>query len=108
MATENADDLVPFKDVRVIRSTAPALLCRIGEKSVWLPRWHISGKLWCTGDRGKLFIRRWVARDRNLIDAQGAVTPSPIGQVRRFGVISGDSSATPGEARLPDARGLLR
>ena len=78
MATDNADDLVPFQDVRVIRSTAPALLCRIGGKSVWLPRGHISGKLWCTGDRGKLFIRRWVARDRHLIDLHGAaVTASP-------------------------------
>src|ERR1700745_1661261 len=78
MPTDDLDlDLVPFQDVRVIRSTAPALLCRIGEKSVWLPRWHISGKLWCTGDRGKLFIRRWVARDRSLIDAQGAAGRSP-------------------------------
>ena len=34
MATDDADDLVPFQEVRVIRSTAPALLCRIGEKSV--------------------------------------------------------------------------
>ena len=79
MLTDDGD-LVLFQDVRVIRSTAPALLCRIGEKSVWLPRWHISGKLWCTGDRGKLFIRRWVARDRQLIDepgidAQPEVTP---------------------------------
>ena len=72
MARENADDLVPFQDVRVIRSTAPALLCRIGERSVWLPRGHISGRLWCTGDRGKLLIRRWVARDRRLIDVLGA------------------------------------
>ena len=76
MATNDADDLVLFQDVRVIRSTVPALLCRIGGKSVWLPRWHISGKLWCTGDRGKLFVRRWVARDRDLIDAQGAIQPS--------------------------------
>jgi hypothetical protein len=68
MATDDADDLVAFQDVRVIRSTAPALLCRIGDRSVWLPRGHISGKLWCTGDRGKLFVRRWVARDRHLID----------------------------------------
>jgi hypothetical protein len=84
MATDDADDLVPFQDVRVIRSTAPALLCRIGEKSVWLPRGHISGKLWCAGDRGKLFIRRWVARDRHLIDLQGAAieaaAPSLSGQ----------------------------
>ena len=68
MPTDDADDLVPFDDVRVIAATAPALLCRIGEKDVWLPRGHVSGKLWCAGDRGKLFIRRWVARERRLID----------------------------------------
>ena len=78
MATDDADDLVPFLDVRVIRSTAPALLCRIGDRSVWLPRRHISGKLWCTGDRGKLFIRRWLARDRELIDRHGvAISRAP-------------------------------
>jgi len=91
MLTDDGD-LVLFQDVRVIRSTAPALLCRIGEKSVWLPRWHISGKLWCTGDRGKLFIRRWVARDRNLIDAQGAAIQSSV----------------PSLARLPAALHLVR
>jgi hypothetical protein len=76
MATDDADDLVVFEDVRVIRSTAPALLCQIGGRSVWLPRRHISGKLWCTGDRGKLFIRRWVARDRHLIDLHGSAVSS--------------------------------
>lgn len=76
MATDDADDLVPFLDVRIIRSTAAALLCRIGDRSVWLPRGHISGKLWCTGDRGKLFIRRRLARDRELIDRHGvAISP---------------------------------
>ena len=86
MATEdtNADDLVPFQDVRVIRSTAPALLCRIGEKNVWLPRSHISGKLWCTGDRDKIFIRRWVARDRNLIDAHGAVVRPSVASLSQL------------------------
>ena len=78
MVTEDADDLVLFRDVKVIRSTAPALLCRVGERSVWLPRGHISGKLWCTGDRGRLFIRRWVARDLNLIGAQGAAIQSSL------------------------------
>ncbi len=77
MATDDADDLVPFEEVRVIRSTAPALFCRIGEKNVWLPRRHISGKLWRTGDRGKLFVRRWVARDRHLIDVNGRAIGSP-------------------------------
>lgn len=75
MATADDDDLLAFSDVRVIRSTAPALLCRIGDRSVWLPRGHISGKLWCAGDRGKLFIRRWIARDRHLI-TEG--TPIPF------------------------------
>lgn len=73
-----ADDLVVFRDVRVIRATATALLCRVGERSVWLPRTHISGKLWCDGDRGTLFIRRWVARDRHLLDSQGDVAVSPV------------------------------
>ena len=85
MATDDADDLVPFQDVRVIRSSAPALLCRVGERCVWLPRGHISGKLWRTGDRGKLFIRRWVARDRQLIDPNGEVTtssPPPLSRPR--------------------------
>ena len=72
MTTDNGDELVPFQDVRVVKSVAAALLCRIGGRTVWLQRWHTSGKLWRTGDRGKLFIRRWVARDQNLIDAQGA------------------------------------
>ena len=77
MATkEAADDLVLFLDVRIIRTTAPALLCRIGGKNVWLPRWHVSGKPWCIGDRGKLFIRRWIARDRHLFDPPGAMTVS--------------------------------
>jgi len=71
MPTDDADDLVPFQDVRVIETSAPALLCRIGNRTVWLPRRHISGKLWCSGDRGKLFVRRWLARDLQLIDQRG-------------------------------------
>ena len=71
MPTDDADDLVPFPDVRVMETSAPALLCRIGNRTVWLPRRHISGKLWCGGDRGKLFVRRWLARDLQLIDQRG-------------------------------------
>lgn len=83
MATDDADDLVAFQDVRVIRATAPTLLCLIRGRSVWLPRGHISGKLWCAGDRGKLFIRRWVARDRYLIDLHGAAIRSPARSLPR-------------------------
>ena len=46
MATaDDADDLMPFRNVTVIGSTATALLCGVGGKSVWLPRRHISGRL---------------------------------------------------------------
>ena len=83
MATDDADDLVTFRDVRVIRSTAPALLCRIGNRSVWFPRWHVSGKLWCAGDRGKLLIRRWLARERLLIDLHGAPIACPVVAISR-------------------------
>jgi hypothetical protein len=62
----DADDLVPFRDVLVIRSTAPALLCRIGARRLWLLRSQISGKLWRAGDRGRLFVRRSVVVDHGL------------------------------------------
>ena len=82
MGKDDPDGLVVFSDVTVLRSSAPALLCRIGARSVWLPRVHITGKLWCTGDRGKLFIRRWVARDRSLLDLHGEANPLPLAPSR--------------------------
>jgi hypothetical protein len=81
MSTEDADDLVRFSDVRVLRTTAPALFCRVGSKNVWLPRRHVSGKLWCTGDRGQLYIRRWLAWDRQLVDSPPVGIPSPVAAV---------------------------
>jgi len=78
MATDDADDLVPFQEVRVIRSTAPALLWGIGEKSVWLPRRHIGGRLSSMGDRGTLLIRRWVAHDRSLLRPPARVAVSVL------------------------------
>lgn len=77
MPVDDADEFVPFQDVRVIRATAQALFCRIAQRCAWLPRGHIVGKLFRSGDRGKLSVRRWVARDRHLIDLQGMAIPSP-------------------------------
>jgi hypothetical protein len=84
MPVDDGDTLVLFQAVRVIRATASALLCRIGSRSVWLPRVHISGRLWCTGDRGKLLIRRWVARDRQLIDLDGVAIAPPVPSIPRL------------------------
>jgi len=76
MTTEQSDDLdgvmVSFVDVTIVRAAAPALLCSIGERKVWLSRRDIAGKLWCTGDRGTLFVRYGVARERNLLGSLGA------------------------------------
>ena len=78
MVEDEADDFISFRNVRVIRSTAPALFCGVGDKRVWLPRRHISGRLWRRGDQGLLLIRRWVARDRHLVDSQGGATVTPV------------------------------
>jgi hypothetical protein len=83
MRTNDVDDFVLFENVRVLRSTPPALLCRVGRRRVWLPRGHISGRLWCVGDRGKLLVRRWLARDRRLIDQREVPTVAPFASVRR-------------------------
>ena len=77
MATDDADDLVAFRNVRVVSSTSPALFCAIGGKRVWLPRRHISGRLWSRGDCGDLLIRRWVAVDRHLLDPGEPSVPRP-------------------------------
>jgi len=71
MAMANVDEFLAFQDVRVIEATAQALLCGIRNKRVWLPRLHVSGKLRSAGDRGRLLIRCWIARDRGLIDPRG-------------------------------------
>lgn len=76
MSTENPDELVLFEDVRIVKSTATALLCRIGKRTVWVPRNHLAGKLRRRSDRGQLFIRRWVARDRRLIKGDKAAISS--------------------------------
>ena len=109
MATaDNADDLVPFRNVTVISSTATALFCGVGGKSVWLPRRHISGRLSCMGDRGTLLIRRWVAHDRCLLPppARAAVSVLKPSMSRRrlsapLHLVRRDRAATP-DGEPPD------
>ena len=67
MAETDVDDLVTFRGVRIVKVTATALLCAVGDRTVWLPREHVTGRLFSKGDRGTLRIRRWVALDRGLV-----------------------------------------
>jgi len=66
MPLGDADELLRFTGVRVLRATAGALRCLIGERRVWLPRHHIRGTLLRRGDSGTLLVRRWIALDRGL------------------------------------------
>jgi hypothetical protein len=87
MPVYDAYALVPFKDVRILRCAPTAVRCRIGDRSVWLPRMHVSTRLLCTGERGDLAIRRWVARDRGLLGPDGfamLVPPLPPPSPRRL------------------------
>ena len=63
----DGDDLIRFPDVHVIRATAPAMLCAVAGKQVWISRRHVSGKLWCAGDRGALYVSRSLARELDLL-----------------------------------------
>jgi hypothetical protein len=83
MVAADGDELIRFPDVHVIRATAPAMLCAIGEKRVWISRRHVSGKLWCAGDRGALFLRRSLARELDLIPPARTADVVPIGPTAR-------------------------
>ena len=79
MVGADGDDLIRFPDAHVIRATVPAMLCAVAGKRVWIARRHVSGKLWCAGDRGTLFIRRSVALDRQLLGDVAAAADFSLG-----------------------------
>jgi hypothetical protein len=79
MVAPDGDDLIRFPDVHVIRATTPAMLCQVAGKRVWISRRHVSGKLWCAGDRGTLFLRRSLARDLDLLPAPQTAEVVQIG-----------------------------
>jgi hypothetical protein len=81
MVAPEGDELIRFADVHVIRATTPAMLCEVAGKRVWIARRHVSGKLWCAGDRGALFVRRSLARELDLLPPQRTADVVPIGPV---------------------------
>ncbi len=56
MSTESSDDIVPFMGVSVIRSTAPAVPCRMGATSIWLPRGHSRLRALFSASRGAIAV----------------------------------------------------
>jgi hypothetical protein len=79
MVGPDGDELIRFTDVHVIRATTPAMLCEVAGKRVWISRRHVSGKLWCAGDRGALFVRRSLARELDLLPPQRTADVVQIG-----------------------------
>jgi hypothetical protein len=78
MMANDADTLVAFQNVKLIGASAQALFCQIGNRRVWLPRRHTSGRLYDAGDRGQLLIRYWVACERHLLGILGRDATRPI------------------------------
>jgi hypothetical protein len=57
-----------FRAVEVIRDTGTAFLCLVGSQQVWVPLTEIryGSELSRMGDRGRLIVSRWFARNIGL------------------------------------------
>ena len=98
MSQGDADELLTFRGVRVLKATAGALRCLIGDRRVWLPRHHIKGALVRRGDMGTLFVRRWIALDRRLaipgplrLISRSVPAVVPVCRSRRLRLVRGGS-----------------
>jgi hypothetical protein len=61
-------DKTMFQSVQVISDAGTAFLCLIQEKQVWVPldEIHYGSELAQVGDRGRLFVSQWFARNLRL------------------------------------------
>lgn len=62
------DDTEAIADVKTIRETAKALLCRIGKRDVWVPKSqiHDDSEVYKQGHEGKLVLSQWFAEQEGL------------------------------------------
>ena len=61
------EDTVAIDDVEVIREGGMALLCRIRDKEIWVPRAQIlNGGPRAVGERGTIVVPRWFAADHGI------------------------------------------
>lgn len=61
-------DKVSFENVKVIRKTAAALLCRIDGQDHWIPQSQIDddSEVYDQGHEGTLIVSEWVATQKGL------------------------------------------
>jgi hypothetical protein len=85
MHDQDADELITFRNVAVVRATSTALFCSIEGRAVWLPRGLAHGKLRQKGDRGTLRIRRSAAAARDLVPPLASTLDTEIPGSRRPG-----------------------
>lgn len=59
---------VRVEDVRAMRETDKALLCRIEDEEVWIPKSQITddSEVYKQGDDGTLVITEWLANEKGL------------------------------------------
>jgi hypothetical protein len=64
----NPTDIV-FEDVRVVADNGMALQCVVDRRTVWVGRLQVlpGSTVRAVGDRGRLVIPDWLARDLRLV-----------------------------------------
>ena len=57
-----------FENVECLRATERAILCRIGNREVWIPQSQVDedSEVYALGHRGKLVITEWFADKEGL------------------------------------------
>jgi len=67
--TKREPSFVSIKDVEIVRETSRALLCRIEDREIWIPRSMVGedSEINATGERGVLSIAEWLAEKENLL-----------------------------------------
>ena len=62
-------DLVTIEDVTVVHDTGKALLCRVGDREVWIPQSqiHKDSDVYAADTEGCLVIPEWLAIKKGLV-----------------------------------------
>lgn len=62
-------EMVEIKNVECLKETGAAILCKIGEDEVWIPRSQLGDDSHVNeeGDVGTLEITEWIAIEKNLV-----------------------------------------
>lgn len=69
MSMTDFKDKVTFHKVIALQETRDALLCKIDNREVWLPKSqiHDDSEVYKNGTDGDLVISKWIATEKSLV-----------------------------------------